>query len=181
MRRLLPRSRFLRRLAMLSGGTFLAQLLVVASAPLLTRLYGPEAFGTLAVFASVSGILGAVAALRYEFAVPVVADPEEAADLVGLGLATSAGTAALAALGVWAAGPWLARFTGVAELAPLLWLLPAAVLLNGLVLALNFWSVRQGTFRVNTANKLVQGAGQVGPQLLLGAAGTGGSAGLVVG
>jgi O-antigen/teichoic acid export membrane protein len=180
-RRLLPENRFLRRLAMLSGGTLLGQLLLVASSPLLTRLYGPEAFGALAVFSSLSAIVGLVAGLRYEFAVPVVADAEEAADLVGLGLATSALTAALTALGAWAAGPWLARLTGLPELAWLVWLLPATVLLNGLVLPLSFWSVRQGTFRVNTADKLVQGAGQVGPQLLLGAAGAGGPGGLVLG
>ena len=46
----LPKSRFFRRLAMLSSGTLLGQLILLASAPLLTRRYSPEAFGALAVF-----------------------------------------------------------------------------------------------------------------------------------
>jgi O-antigen/teichoic acid export membrane protein len=180
MRRLLPRSRFLRRLAMLSGGTFLGQLMLVASSPVLTRLYGPEAFGTLAVFASVSAILGMVAALRYEFAVPVARGEAEAAGLVRVGAAASVLVSVLAALGVWAGGDRLEAAAATPGLAALLWLLPPAVLLNGLALPLGHWSIRQGTFRVNTLNRLVQSAGQVVPQLLLGLLGAG-AAGLVLG
>lgn len=179
MRRLVPKSRFLRRLAMLSGGTFLGQLVLVGASPVLTRLYGPEAFGALAVFTGLSAILGMAAALRYEFAIPV-APEEEAAGLVWVALAASAGVASAAALGVWVAGPWLAAVTATPALAGLLWILPAAVLLNGLSLPLSYWSVRRGTFRVNTANRLVQSAGQVVPQLGLGLAGAG-APGLVLG
>ena len=44
----------MRRMAMLSGGTVLGQLTLVASSPILTRLYGPESFGGFAVFMSLA-------------------------------------------------------------------------------------------------------------------------------
>ena len=180
MRRLVPKSRFLRRLAMLSGGTFLGQLLLVATSPVLTRLYGPEAFGALAVFSGLAAILAMVSALRLEFAVPVAREEEEAVGLVGLGLVTAGLTTLLVALSVWLLGPWLARATEIPELAGLLWLLPLTALCNGFSLPLAYWSIRRGTFRVNGANKLVQAGSQAASQLALGAAGTG-TPGLVLG
>jgi O-antigen/teichoic acid export membrane protein len=84
MRRLLPQSRFLRRMAMLSGGTLAGQLLVVASSPILTRLYDPPAFGALAVFSSLLAIFVIASAFRYEFAIPIARDEEEAVELVGV-------------------------------------------------------------------------------------------------
>jgi O-antigen/teichoic acid export membrane protein len=167
-------------MAMLAGGTALGQLTLVASSPVLTRLYGPEAFGALGVFVSLSSILGMVAALRYEFAIPLARDERGAVGLVGVANATSVAVTVATALGVWLAGDWLARITSVPELMPLLWLLPLTVLCNGLCAALGSWSIRRGTFRMNSANKIVQAAGQAGGQLGLGLAGAG-SPGLVVG
>jgi O-antigen/teichoic acid export membrane protein len=180
MRRLLPQSRFLRRMAMLSGGTLAGQLLVVASSPILTRLYDPPAFGALAVFSSLLAIFVIASAFRYEFAIPIARDEEEAVELVGVCLVSTLMLAVLVTLGVWLAGPWLAAITETPSLAPLLWLLPLAVLCWGWSLPLSYWSVRQGTFRVNTTNKLAQGAGQAGSQLVFGLAGAG-AWGLIVG
>jgi O-antigen/teichoic acid export membrane protein len=38
-------------------GTTLAQIIVVLASPLLTRLYGPEAFGFFALFTSITSII----------------------------------------------------------------------------------------------------------------------------
>jgi O-antigen/teichoic acid export membrane protein len=167
-------------MAMLSGGTFLGQLLIVAVSPVLTRLYGPEAFGALAVFMGPAAILAMVAALRLEFAVPLAREEDEAVGVVHLCLVTAALMAALTALAAWLLAPWFAAATGVPGLRGLLWLLPVTVLCSGLAVPLNYWSIRQGTFRANSANRLVAAGGQAGGQLALGAAGAGG-AGLILG
>ena len=49
LRRLLPKNAFARGVSVLVGGTAGAQLLTILAAPLLTRLYGPEDFGLVAV------------------------------------------------------------------------------------------------------------------------------------
>ena len=132
---------------MLAGGTALGRNSAGGKLAGLTRLYGPEAFGALGVFVSLSSILGMVAALRYEFAIPLARDERGAVGLVGVANATLVAVTLATALGVWLAGDWLARTTSVPELMPLLWLLPLTVLCNGLSAALGSWSIRRGTFR----------------------------------
>ena len=178
--RLLPRNRYLRRLAMLSGGTVAGQGLLVGSAPVLTRLYGPEAFGGLAVFIGFAAMLATIASLRYELAIPVVHEEAEAADLVGLGLAAAAVVALASALLVWALAPWLARVSDLPALGLLFWFLPATTLLYGLSTVLSYWSVRRGTFRVNATSRVAVAASQAGGQLALGALGAG-AGGLILG
>lgn len=76
----------LRRLAALVSGAALGNLIVLAATPFLTRLYSPGDFGLLAMFASTSGILGAVFCLRYEQAVYVPKSDRTALLLVAGGL-----------------------------------------------------------------------------------------------
>jgi O-antigen/teichoic acid export membrane protein len=47
----------------LASGTTLTQIIVVLASPLLTRLYGPEAFGFLALFTSITSIIGVIACM----------------------------------------------------------------------------------------------------------------------
>ena len=178
--RLLPKGRFARRLMMLSAGTVAGQLLLVASSPVLTRLFSPAEFGALAVFSAFGSILGGLMALRYDYAIPVARDDEEAAALVAAGLATTAGLSILVAILVAALGPLLAQALGLAGFARLLWLLPVLLLFWGMALALGGWSIRRGTFRANALSNLFQYAGQAAAQIGLGLTGLG-SAGLVAG
>ena len=64
-------------------GTTLAQVITVLAAPVLTHLYGPEAFGFLAIFTSITSILG-VNRLHgaYELAIMLPKTDEEAANLL---------------------------------------------------------------------------------------------------
>jgi O-antigen/teichoic acid export membrane protein len=176
----LPGGRLVRRLTILAGATFLGQGLLVASAPLLTRLFSPAEFGLLAVFAALVGLTGMVAGLRYEFAIPLCRDEDEAAGMVVLCLVVSCLLATLCALIVLAVGPETAVALGTPALAPLLWLVPPCVLLLGLGQAFDYWSIRRGSFRVNAASRLVLCGGQAGSQVGLGLAGAGG-AGLALG
>ena len=62
---------------MIAGGTVIAQIVTIAFSPIITRLYGPEAFGILGVFLSVVTILSTVSSLCYVHAVVL---PKEDAD-----------------------------------------------------------------------------------------------------
>lgn len=176
IRRLLPQGRFARRLAMLSGGTFIGQAVLLLSSPLLTRLYDPAAFGTLAVFTALSSILLGVSNLRYELAIPVCRDDEEAAAMVAVGTLTALVLSLLAAPVIAAGGQPLAAVLGMGGHAGLLWLLPPLMLAWGLTLSLGSWSIRRGTFRQNAVGNLVQLAGQAVAQLAFGLLGGGGGA-----
>lgn len=178
--RMLPRGRFLRRLTMLSGSFALGQVIVLASSPILTRLFSPEDFGIYAVFTALSGLLGAVLALRYEIAVPLAASEPEAANMAGVTLLLTAIGTLLCVPLVWYASDWLAAVTGMPALTKVLWLLPLTMALNGLAQFLNYWSVYRGTFRLNASSRVLQSLVQSVLQVVLGWLGSG-PAGLVGG
>lgn len=65
----LSRNKFLRNVSTLVFGTVISQGIVIASSPLLTRLYNVEAFGLLSVFTSVTIFFAVVSTGRYELAI----------------------------------------------------------------------------------------------------------------
>jgi O-antigen/teichoic acid export membrane protein len=60
---------FLRDVATVASGTAVAQIITIAFVPLLTRLYGPEAYGIQGVFLSVVTVLGTIVTLSYPIAI----------------------------------------------------------------------------------------------------------------
>ena len=178
--RLIPRGRFARRLALLSGGTLFGQLLLLAATPLLTRLFTPEEFGLFGVLSALNGIFGLVMAGRYEFAIPLADKDDEAAALVVLACLVTVCLTLLSLVLVWSVGDVLAQLTNMPELAPLLWLVPPILLVTGLGHPFDYWSIRRGTMRLNGISRVVQYGGQAASQTALGVAGTG-PVGLAVG
>jgi O-antigen/teichoic acid export membrane protein len=178
--RRLPKGRSFRRFTMLSGALLLGQSVILLSSPVLTRLYTPAEFGVYAVFTALAGILGNVLSLRYEAAVPLARDDQDAASLMALAVMLTAAFSLLCVPVIWLGGSWLAWLTGMADLARLLWLLPLTVIALGTAQVLSYWSVYRGTFRLNALSRLSQSVAQAGLQIGLGAFGLGAS-GMVLG
>lgn len=172
--------RFARRLTLLSGGTFIGQAILTLSAPLLTRLYTPAEFGVLAVFSALASMLVVIIALRYEFAIPVCRDVDDALAAVAVSILVVTLLCLLLIVVVAAGGTALAVQVGLVEHESLLWMLPPMLWLWGISLALSGWSIRQGSFRLNAMSSLGQFVAQACSQLGLGTAG-GGAGSLVLG
>ena len=64
-----PKSEFSQNVLTLMTGTTLAQAIPIIISPILTRIYTPEDFGLLALFLSITNIIGSVANGRYELAI----------------------------------------------------------------------------------------------------------------
>lgn len=178
--RWLPERGFFRKLLTLSTGTIAGQGLVLLSSPLLTRLFTPEQFGVLAVFTTFAGMAAVSTCWRYEFAIPVMQEEEDAAGMVVLAVLAAAISAGLLALWVMAFGGSVARLVEMPVLAAWLWLLPPAALVWGLGSALSYWSVRHNTYRINSVSRTLQLGSQAGGQVLLGLLGAG-APGLILG
>jgi O-antigen/teichoic acid export membrane protein len=156
LRRLLPTKAFARGVSVLVGGTATAQLITILAAPLLTRLYSPEDFGLLAVYASLLALIGVIASLRYEVAIPLPDEDAEAANIVALCLILVGSITLFTAILVYLAGPDIADALGVPALAGYLWLLPLGVLLSGAYNVFNYWSLRTKRFATIAGTKLRQ-------------------------
>ncbi|MCB1885848.1 MAG: oligosaccharide flippase family protein [Geminicoccaceae bacterium] len=178
--RLLPKGRFARRLAALSGATLIAQGLVVASSPVLTRLYSPTEFGVFTVFQAFIGIAGPIMALRFEFAIPVSRGRRAADGVMGIAFATIAAMSILFGLALWLGGTSLLRLGASEALVPYVWLLWLGLTLFGLTLPLIYRTIRDAQFRRNGLSLIGQFGGQTILHLGLGLAGAG-ALGLIVG
>ncbi len=84
--KLKPKSEFGRNVLTLMTGTTIAQAIPIAITPILTRLYTPEEFGVLALFVSITILLGTVISGRYDLAIMMPERDEEAIGIAALGL-----------------------------------------------------------------------------------------------
>jgi O-antigen/teichoic acid export membrane protein len=163
--RILPRNNFARSVSVLAGGSAAGQIIVVAASPVLTRLYSPEDFGLLAVYAGLLGILGVIASLRYQLAIPLPESDEEAASLVVLSLLVVLGMTVLSGVVVGLFGSPIVAALNTPKLEPYLWLLPLGLLLMGVYQVFQYWAIRTKAFPAIARTKLTQALGMVGVQI----------------
>lgn len=130
----------------LASGTGVAQAIGILAAPILTRLYAPEAFGLVTIFASLVLIIGVLACLRYELAIVLPEDDSEAANLFAVCLASSVVIALFTVVLVLLFGSRFLAWIGIPQLGPFLWALPIAVLLHGVFSSLDYWNTRTKHF-----------------------------------
>lgn len=160
----LRRGGLVRAVVLVASGTLMAHAVILVAQPLLTRLYAPEAFGAFAVFFALSSMLGSVANLRYENAIPLATDLRGATDVTVASTVAACSMTLVTALLVWLFGARLADFAQTPSLAALLWLLPPSILAAGLFNAANQLALRERAYRVVGGAKVVQSLGQVGWQ-----------------
>ena len=135
-------SSFMADVLRLASGTAIAQVIAVAAAPFLTRLYLPEAYGLAAVFVSITAIIGVVACLRYEYSIVQPAHDRDAVNLVGASMLATLFVATLSAFGIWLFRVQLPEQAAATGLGQLLLVIPVAVLLQGVFQSLSLWNSR---------------------------------------
>lgn len=162
---------FVHSVGTLVGGTAFAQALAVLALPILTRLYTPENFSVLAVYASILGIVSVVACMRLEIAIPMPERDEEAANLLALALLSSAAVALLSGVLVWVFSESIVDLVGQPAIEQFIWMIPLGIWLASSYSAVQYWSTRKKKFRRIATTRVVQSLGGVGTQLGLGSVG----------
>lgn len=145
MRRL-TRSRFVRQVATVAGGTAIAQVVAIAAAPVITRIYPPEAFGALGVFTSMVAVFTAVSGFGYYAAIVIPKNHAEALALMRLSLLSAFFVAMLLTVAVLIAGERVTEVLGFAAVGMPLLLLPVAVLGASAAKIVSEWCVRFDRF-----------------------------------
>ena len=171
---------FRLKVLQVAGGTAIAQGMLILASPVLTRLYSPADFGVLAVYLSLVSVLVIVASLRYEFALPIPEDPEEAIHLLAVCLLLVAATTSLSAVALYLGRERILGWMGSPGLGPYLWLVPVSILGAGFYQVFNCWAIRKGGYGRIARTKVTQGLTTLSLQLAVGAV-AGGPVGLLVG
>ncbi|RLB77730.1 MAG: lipopolysaccharide biosynthesis protein, partial [Deltaproteobacteria bacterium] len=139
-------STFAGNVLKLVAGSVFAQGLGVLVAPIVARLFAPEAFGVAALFVSITSIIGVMACLRYELSIMLPKTDEEAANLLGGSLFFVLIITSISTLIIFFAGDAIANLLNSPKLKKYLWLIPVSVFVSGTFLALNYWNSRTKHF-----------------------------------
>ena len=168
LRAFIPRSGFLHNVWLLTSGTVFAQGLVILALPVLTRLYSPQDFDLLAVYVALIGLISVVSCLRYNIAIPLPEQDEDAMALLALSLLAGCAFSLILVLPVIFAPEATAALLGQMDLAPHLWLVPFGIALASSYNALQYWASRKKRFGIITKTRMTRAVGGVGTQLAFG-------------
>jgi len=164
--RWLPQGSTVRNVFTLASGASLGQLAVVLVSPLLTRIYTPEEFGVLAVYASLLAVISTISGGRYELAIPLPKTDGSAVNILALVVLCVFFTTALATIIIVLFGAKIS----IPSMDPFFWLLPFGILLTGIYQAFNYWAIRRHSFNRIAMTKMQQGVGGAAAQVGLGLA-----------
>lgn len=165
------RSGFAGDVLKLISGTGSAQIIGVIAAPLIARMFSPGDFGVVALYAGVTNIIGVLVCLRYEFAILLPREDEDAVRPAWLCFVLTCVISGLTLTLVVTAGGTIGRWTHAASLQEYLWLLPVSVFGTGMMAILNSWNTRKRNFGRLTVLQVVSRCCTTGLQLAAGFAG----------
>lgn len=170
---------FGRRVLTLMSAIGVAQVITILAAPILSRLYSPEAFGVYAIYTTLLMLSAPLVSGRYELAIVPAETDDEAFGLLLLCciIALLLGVVTLFAL----RDKGLLASVGLEPLARYSGLVAASIVLNGLFQALlQFW-IRQKQFRGIAVSDVFRSAGMIGAQISMPELKATGAFGLMIG
>lgn len=126
----------------------MAQVVVVAFSPLITRIYSPEVFGLQGVFLSMLGILSPLVALRFPMAIITAETNVEVLKLVRLAIIVAIASTSLLLGGLLLGGETAMILIGAEKLGSLVFLLPLALFSVALQEITDYHAARLGAFRL---------------------------------
>ncbi len=169
-----------RNVLLLVGGSALTAAAIVLSAPILSRIYEPRAFGALAVYSSIVTMLCSFTSLRYESAIPLPEEHGRAANVLALAFLVLIALSGLLSVFLIGFRAEISGWLRTPELAPYFWLIPLGLVGNGAFQILGYWALRKERFPLMARTRITQGVGTVVVQLIWGAVSPG-LAGLIAG
>ncbi len=174
-------STFVRGLAILTSASLLQNLITLASAPVVARLFDPADFGIAGLVQALGAVPELLATGLFYLALGIARSRSEAVNVVFLSLALIPLFAALALLAalVLQSDPGLlpGSLTGVA---PYLWTIPAFMVVVNVLFVTRLWETRHGRYMPQLVNRLIEGGGIALSQIGFGLFGAG-PYGLIVG
>lgn len=147
---------FVRNVFTLLGGTAVAQIIPLLAAPFLTRMYSPEQFGLFALLMAVANPLSVIISGRYEQAIVLPKENNEAMNLVMLSLIVTLILSVISLPGLFFAYHFLPDKFYPELFYELIFIIPILILAIGVWQSVNFWLIRQSEYKRMAVNKIVQ-------------------------
>jgi len=140
-------SKYWKDVAWLAFGTTLSQVMVFATLPLISRLFGPAQFALQHLFSQTAGFLTIVATLRFEYFVQLPGRHRDGTRILQLVALMGGCGLILLTPPAWLFRESISRWLGDAALAPWILLLPVTAAVISMGVAMQGEAQRHGQFR----------------------------------
>lgn len=150
------RSKFSKNIALVAGGTALAQAIGVVFSPIITRVYPPDEYGILTAYTAVLGLLSIAASLDYQKAIPIAKDDEEAFNLLALSTLALITVVGLITILLAFLGDALLSILDSQVLNKYKYLIPIGILFAGMYDIVLQWNFRIRNYKSITITKISQ-------------------------
>jgi O-antigen/teichoic acid export membrane protein len=147
------------------SGTAISQGIILAATPFLTRLFLPEEFGILALYLAIVGTISVVSSWKYELAIMLPKEEEDAQALLFLSIIIAIITSFIVLLLIIFFKNYICRLTD--KLDTFIWIVPLGVLITGLLQTFTAWGMRKEFFKSVSGARVIQSSTTVAGQLSL--------------
>lgn len=147
---------FISQVFTLLSGTALAQLITVLIAPLLSRVYSPEAFGLFAVFIAIVSTISPAITGRYDLAAIVVKEPIQSRYLYDASIVFNATVSILLFVFVVSGGGEVYFPDDIDTSEAIFYLIPCLVFFTGLITAGKSWANKNEQYRTISISLIYQ-------------------------
>lgn len=141
---------------MVASGTAAAQAITMAFSPVITRLYGPEAFGVLGVFIAIISFIRPIAALSYPIAIVLPKSDADAKGLIRLSLYTAIMVSVISLIILMFTNEKLLSLLQLEVIAPFVYLIPIVILFSAILQVTQQWLIRTRQFRITAKIAILQ-------------------------
>jgi O-antigen/teichoic acid export membrane protein len=138
---------FIKNVSIVASGSVVAQMIGIAFSPVITRLYGPEAFGILGVFLASTAIIATVSSLTYQIAIVLPEKDEDAKSIAVLSFFIAAVLASVLALILFLFRKPLISLLHLEEISSFIFLIPVFILFAACHKIIEQWIIRKGEFK----------------------------------
>ncbi|MGO4108818.1 lipopolysaccharide biosynthesis protein [Paenibacillus sp. YAF4_2] len=157
--------KFLRNIVVLASGTIISQIIILATLPILTRMYDPAEYGTYSLYTSFISILLMTVSFSYENAITLPEDDRTASHMLSLSLRICVIVSIVSGIVIYFVAAPLAVWMQEPSMKNYFLFIIIGLFGAGFYQILNYWSVRKKYFKQLARTKYTQSIGQVSSQL----------------
>jgi O-antigen/teichoic acid export membrane protein len=162
------KSEYLKNILTVFTGSAVSQIITIVLAPVTLRLYLPADYGVLALYMSISGIVGIIVSSQYASAIILPKYDKVSRSLMYLALIISGTIALLILIGLLCFNLCFKDSFNATTLNFWLYFLPFSVICSGLTGILNNWNNRFKFYKINSVNRVIVTSLTVSIQIILG-------------
>lgn len=150
------KNKFVRNVIILASGTAGAQALGMLFSPIITRIYGPDAYGVMGTFISMANIIIPVAALSYPIAIVLPKENRDAKELIRLSLIITIVLSLISLIILILFSSTIESIFNLKEIGDFLFLIPLVIAFAGMMQVMEQWLIRTKQFSINARVTFLQ-------------------------